>query len=456
MAKKKAAKKKATKKKHIRLRQEGKPQGLCVVLMPFSKEFLNQWELAVKPAIQVAGLEACRADESPLTVDVMKGVAKSIFGAELLIADLTGNNPNVFYELGLAQAIGKRVIIICQDVETVPHDLQSQRFLKYDPDNITKLGKDLEDTIKEVMDMKPSDNPEPIFSDLKLMDSATKRELEYLRRKAKAIKITAYPPTADLFFNDQLLGTQPQTILANKDYYHDSTISASSVLYFEEHRLLTEDDLTKEHIHFVLNGLPKPGTKKRSEEETKQASGYIRWKGKSPDNPALMRAVSHYLLHIKAYKEAQEEANELVKSANNWYLAHNQAGHVATRKRDYDAALWYFEFVRFLHPDSVIGYYNLACVYSLLKKFDSCLDYLQQILTDPVVLETYCYLPFNLVAEDSDFANIKKDGKHKKKFKSIAKKLRNHWNDFESKREDKETPQTLKRQVPYLWAHRHQ
>lgn len=441
VANKKVAKKKATKKKHTKPRKQ-KSQGRCVVLMPFSTKFRNQWGLAVKPAIEAAGLEAFRADEGPVTGNVMENVASSIFGAELLIADVTSSNPNVLYELGLAQAIGKRVVMVCQNIKKVPRDVQSHRFLEYDPDDIERFRIDLEVTISEALALGSLKKQEYVFPDLELMDATNQRELRYFRKKAQTVKITAYPPTTDLFFNDQLLGTQPQIIRVNKD--QRNTISASNVMYFEEHRQLTENDLEKKHIHLILEGLPKPRTKARDKIEASKASGYIRWKGKSPANPALMRAVSHYLLHIKAYKEAQEEADELVKSAPEWYLAHNQAGHVATREGNLDSALTAFQLVRLLRPDSVIGYYNLACVYSLRKDSRLCLYYLRQIITDPLVLATYDYFPFDIMAEDGDFANIIKDREHNKEFQSIACELRSHWNSFKANRDDKVTPQKAK------------
>jgi nucleoside 2-deoxyribosyltransferase len=51
--------------------------------------------------------------------------------AEIIVADVTGRNGNVFYELGMAHTIGKPVIIITQNKEDVPFDLRHLRFFKY-------------------------------------------------------------------------------------------------------------------------------------------------------------------------------------------------------------------------------------------------------------------------------------------------------------------------------------
>src|SRR5437870_8522587 len=52
--------------------------------------------------------------------------------ARCVVADLSGKNPNVFYELGLAHAVGKPTLILSQSVEDVPFDLQHMRIIRYD------------------------------------------------------------------------------------------------------------------------------------------------------------------------------------------------------------------------------------------------------------------------------------------------------------------------------------
>jgi hypothetical protein len=52
--------------------------------------------------------------------------------ARILLADLTGKNPNVLYELGLAHAIAKPVVMVVEDIDDVPFDLRSLRVIEYD------------------------------------------------------------------------------------------------------------------------------------------------------------------------------------------------------------------------------------------------------------------------------------------------------------------------------------
>lgn len=414
--------------------QKGKRKGKCVVLMPSAKEFTNQWKLAVKPAIEEAGLQPLKADETVTADDIVKNVTQSIFEARLVFADVSGSNPNVTYELGLAQAIGKQTIIACQNINEVPRDIQGHGLLVYDPNSIAKFREDLMHSIKEQLARDFSSARSYVFPDLKLLDEATRRELRRLRKKAKKVEITSYPPTADLFLNDQLIGRSPQTVWVNMDNETGNIISASNILYFEEHRYIEATEIQKGHIHVVMEDMSLGESPERNEAEFRRIPAYIRWRGKNPRNPALMRAISHYLLFIEAYDEAYSEAVELVETAPEWHLSYNQVGHVKTRLQKADVGLEFFEIVQAKRPDDFIGYYNLACVHSILGNFSSCLSHLRQIVETPAVLESYCFLPYHPIEEDKDFDNIRKDPEHGKKFESLVCELRQRWEAFKPRK----------------------
>lgn len=63
---------------------------------------------------------------------IIEEIWTAIVSAILIIADCSGRNPNVFYEIGLAHAIGKPVILITRDEEDVPFDLHHRQYIRYD------------------------------------------------------------------------------------------------------------------------------------------------------------------------------------------------------------------------------------------------------------------------------------------------------------------------------------
>ena len=112
---------------------------LCFVIMPFRPE-LNYFYLYIQQYLHDRhALAVERGDHRVLTIPLREKIRGHIQKADVIIGDITGRNPNVFYELGLADANGKPVILITQDAaEEVPTDVKHLEFIRYD------LGKHLE------------------------------------------------------------------------------------------------------------------------------------------------------------------------------------------------------------------------------------------------------------------------------------------------------------------------
>ncbi|WID98156.1 hypothetical protein QO058_07910 [Bosea vestrisii] len=103
---------------------------LMSVMMPFDAGFAS-----VYAAIQEAGV-ACnlltrRADEIWEAPGIIQDVVSLIDRARIVVCDLTGRNPNVFYEAGIAHTLGREVIIITQSEHDVPFDLRHLRHIRY-------------------------------------------------------------------------------------------------------------------------------------------------------------------------------------------------------------------------------------------------------------------------------------------------------------------------------------
>jgi len=105
----------------------------CFVMMPFGDPIGKYYEVVYKPAIQKAGLTPIRADDEIFGAGkIMDQVWLGINNAKILVAELTGKNPNVFYELGLAHALNKPVVLVSSNEEDVPFDLRHIRVIYYD------------------------------------------------------------------------------------------------------------------------------------------------------------------------------------------------------------------------------------------------------------------------------------------------------------------------------------
>jgi nucleoside 2-deoxyribosyltransferase len=81
------------------------------VVMPFAKEFFDEYELAIKPACLQAGADCTRVDEQLFMENILDRIYGQIAKCDVIVAEMTGRNPNVFYEVGYAHGLGKAVIL---------------------------------------------------------------------------------------------------------------------------------------------------------------------------------------------------------------------------------------------------------------------------------------------------------------------------------------------------------
>lgn len=105
---------------------------LIFLLIPFSESWSDDLRLLIEDAAHGLPLEVKRSDDIFDPEIIVNDVWKLINKASLVIADITVHNANVFYELGIAHAIGKKVVLIRQhDSPQAPFDVASWRQLEY-------------------------------------------------------------------------------------------------------------------------------------------------------------------------------------------------------------------------------------------------------------------------------------------------------------------------------------
>lgn len=127
-----------------------KPIVFCI--MPFNEECLELFSHLKKHFIDT--FEFINAGDMDNQQNILKDIVSGISKATVIIADVTGLNANVFYELGLAHAMNKKVIIITQQIDEVPFDIKSYRANEYSLlfYKVPKLIEELEKLLNGALD----------------------------------------------------------------------------------------------------------------------------------------------------------------------------------------------------------------------------------------------------------------------------------------------------------------
>ena len=98
--------------------------------MPFRPEMDGIYDV-IRNAAEDLKLRVWRADEIAAAGLITDQILDVISKARLIVADVSGKNPNVLYEIGVAHSLGKDVILIAEKGETLPFDIAQQRVVFY-------------------------------------------------------------------------------------------------------------------------------------------------------------------------------------------------------------------------------------------------------------------------------------------------------------------------------------
>lgn len=142
---------------------------ICFVIMPFGIGFDDLYEKVYVPAIQSQGLSPLRADEIYDNQPIIRDITQSIHHAKVILADVTGRNPNVNYELGIAHALKKEVILLTAEKNDVPSDYHHWRYLQYSREAIDwnqTLSQQLQSTLQRVLARLSQSDQTPPSTDL--------------------------------------------------------------------------------------------------------------------------------------------------------------------------------------------------------------------------------------------------------------------------------------------------
>jgi hypothetical protein len=134
----------------------------CFVIMPFSPDFDDIYRV-IRETAERHGFDCVRAGQRYLSGPIMEDVKDQIAKADLIIADFTGKNANVFFEAGYASALRKPLIQIAQSVADLPFDVRHLRTFAYSTAILgdRKLSHNLSEAIRAATGFEPKPSAVP-------------------------------------------------------------------------------------------------------------------------------------------------------------------------------------------------------------------------------------------------------------------------------------------------------
>jgi len=395
-------------------------QNYCFVLMPFDEKFNNPWQFAIKAAAKENGLEPLRADTKHLAGGIItRDITNLIINAKLIVAEMTDQNPNVLYELGLSHAAKKKVIMITQNESDIPFDVKGIRYIRYNVNHLSQLHESLSTAINVLLNTSNLSEHD-FFPELKIVSQETNLEIERLKTEnkelvslANVIRITTIPEFAHVFLNNRYVGMSPQTIHVNP-YNTRNFLTIFATRYFEHFQEINSDDIRFKGIHIKLD-------KMDPRQYPKRVHNWLNHVRLQPDDIVIGYGIARYLIDIGEHKAAIAELERLIKVNNDgWGVLYNGIGYAYSMLKEYEMALKYFMLVKEKVNLFYLGSFNSACIYSENSEFEKCLAEMENIVRTPIfVKQMKELLGIEAFDQDRDFDNIRNDPVYKSKFSDL-------------------------------------
>lgn len=243
------------------------------VIMPFSKEFNDTYNLGIKAAALECKVDAKRLDDDFFVTNMVEEIYRKINDADFVIADMTGRNPNVFYEVGYADAKNKLTLLLTKDISDIPFDFKQKLHIEYN--DVTSLKENLIDKIewaKHEIDKTRQKSVESNFyikyAWLNRTDNSDIAQIHCLLEisnlsdkpidKLQMIEIITSPDW-DFFINDKLI--KNESFVANN-------------VNLKRHRFTPEEKIIPIHDHIQIE-LEGNRTLWKSWSNTEQQNNYV-------------------------------------------------------------------------------------------------------------------------------------------------------------------------------------
>jgi len=135
--------------KEIQIKQREDKSPEIFVIMPFSPDLDDVYYLGIHEIARILNHTCERVDEIEFVGSILDEIYNSIKHSKIIVAEVSNQNTNVYYELGYAHALNKPVILITKDVSSTPFDLHGYNHIVYR--NIVDLRKKLKNRLEAIL-----------------------------------------------------------------------------------------------------------------------------------------------------------------------------------------------------------------------------------------------------------------------------------------------------------------
>ena len=225
------------------------------VIMPFDSKFDDIYRIGIKDTAEKCGVVAERLDDQLFASNMVEEIYSQIDKSDFIIADMSDKNPNVFYEVGYADAKGKLVLLLTNNVDDIPFDFKQRPHIVYT--SISYLKTNLEEKIKWAVEEVEKRN-------LKNLEISIKSDYSYVERSeirdvAKVhFKLELYNRSTEILTDFQFLYL---TIGENWNIYMDDKIKKGEIITengvsWKRYRIIPDVKMIppKDHIQIEFVG----------------------------------------------------------------------------------------------------------------------------------------------------------------------------------------------------------
>ncbi len=225
------------------------------VIMPFGSDFNDVYKLGIKATAKECDVDAKRLDDDFFDTNMVEEIYKKINDADFIIADMTGRNPNVFYEVGYADAKNKLVLLLTQNVNDIPFDFKQRLHIEYS--DVSSLKEKLKNTIewaKNEIDKRNQNLIDISFTIKSAWLERSEYHDEAIVNYLLVINNLTSEPIEKLQMIDIITGSKWELFLDEKHIKNEDIIEND--VKQRRHRIIPEEKiiLAKDHIQIQVQG----------------------------------------------------------------------------------------------------------------------------------------------------------------------------------------------------------